>query len=72
MTIPDRLSIVRLILAAHRPSAKLLFAACGLACAVLANAVSHAGELAILKSSNIAAYDQAITGFKSTAPSGVI
>jgi putative ABC transport system substrate-binding protein len=33
---------------------------------------SLAAEIAILKSSNISAYDQAITGFKSTAPSGTI
>ncbi|HKT35580.1 MAG TPA: ABC transporter substrate-binding protein [Nitrospira sp.] len=32
----------------------------------------RAAEIAILKSSSISAYDQAITGFKSTAPSGVI
>ena len=32
----------------------------------------RAAEIAILKSSSIGAYDQAITGFKSTAPSGVI
>jgi putative ABC transport system substrate-binding protein len=31
-----------------------------------------AAEIAILKSSSITAYDQAITGFKSTAPSGAI
>ncbi len=31
-----------------------------------------AAEIAILKSSSISAYDQAITGFKSTAPSGAI
>lgn len=31
-----------------------------------------ATEIAILKSSSISAYDQAITGFKSTAPAGVI
>lgn len=33
---------------------------------------SCAAEIAILKSSSISAYDQAITGFKSTAPSGSI
>jgi putative ABC transport system substrate-binding protein len=33
---------------------------------------SVAMEIAILKSSSISAYDQAITGFKSTAPSGAI
>jgi putative ABC transport system substrate-binding protein len=33
---------------------------------------SWAVEIAILKSSSIGAYDQAISGFKSTAPSGVI
>jgi putative tryptophan/tyrosine transport system substrate-binding protein len=31
-----------------------------------------ATEIAILKSSSISAYDQAITGFKSTAPAGII
>lgn len=35
-------------------------------------AESPAAEIAILKSSSIGAYDQAITGFKSTAPSGAI
>ena len=35
-------------------------------------AESPAAEIAILKSSTISAYDQAITGFKSTAPSGII
>ena len=35
-------------------------------------AESEATEIAILKSSSITAYDQAITGFKSTAPSGAI
>jgi putative tryptophan/tyrosine transport system substrate-binding protein len=35
-------------------------------------AESPAAEIAILKSSSISAYDQAITGFKSTAPSGAI
>jgi putative tryptophan/tyrosine transport system substrate-binding protein len=33
---------------------------------------SAAMEIAVLKSSSISAYDQAITGFKSTAPSGAI
>ena len=32
---------------------------------------AQAAEIAILKSSSISAYDQAITGFKSTAPSGL-
>ena len=31
----------------------------------------RAAEIAILKSSGISAYDQAIAGFKSTAPSGI-
>ncbi|HEU4504485.1 MAG TPA: ABC transporter substrate-binding protein, partial [Nitrospira sp.] len=35
-------------------------------------AESPAAEIAILKSSSIGAYDQAITGFKSTTPSGAI
>src|SRR5690242_9294463 len=69
--ISDLVSIVRLIRAAHRQAARLLFAAGVLASAVSGNAASHAAEIAILKSSSIAAYDQAITGFKSTAPSGV-
>src|SRR5689334_16149129 len=71
MTRPDPTPIARLLRAAHRPAARLLLAAGVLAYAVPGNVASHAGEIAILKSSDIAAYDQAIAGFRSTAPSGI-
>jgi putative ABC transport system substrate-binding protein len=51
---------------------RLFAAACLLVSCLIAGRESGAAEIAILKSSNIGAYDQAITGFKSTAPSGVI
>ena len=48
-------------------------AACLIASCLFADRESGAAaEIAILKSSAISAYDQAIAGFKSTAPSGVI
>src|SRR4029079_451273 len=40
--------------------------------AAMGESESLAIEIAILKSSSISAYDQAITGFKSTAPAGAI
>jgi putative ABC transport system substrate-binding protein len=40
--------------------------------AAIGESESLAVEIAILKSSNISAYEQAIEGFKSTAPSGAI
>ena len=49
-----------------------LLLACSLAGGVVDSAESLAAEIAILKSSTISAYDQAITGFKSTGPSGMI
>jgi putative ABC transport system substrate-binding protein len=50
----------------------LLATTCMMASCAWAVTESQAAEIAILKSSSISAYDQAITGFKSTAPSGVI
>src|SRR4029453_16371529 len=47
-------------------------AACLIVSCLFADRESGAAEIAILKSSAISAYDQAIAGFKSTAPSGVI
>jgi putative ABC transport system substrate-binding protein len=41
-------------------------------CSLSGMGVSWGAEIAILKSSSISAYDQAITGLKSTAPSGTI
>ena len=41
-------------------------------CSLLAASEAQATEIAILKSSSITAYDQAITGFNSTAPSATI
>ncbi|HET7909304.1 MAG TPA: ABC transporter substrate-binding protein [Nitrospira sp.] len=54
------------------PGRILLAMACVLAYILSAQDGSLAAEIAILKSSSISAYDQAITGFKSTAPAGVI
>ena len=45
---------------------------CGLGYFASAETECLSAEIAILKSSSISAYDQAITGFKSTAPSGMI
>ena len=50
----------------------LLTIGCIMAYNISAETGSLATEIAILKSSSISAYDQAITGFKSTAPAGVI
>jgi len=47
-------------------------AACAFAWGAWGTAAADGAEIAILKSSSISAYDQAITGFKSTAPSGAI
>jgi putative tryptophan/tyrosine transport system substrate-binding protein len=64
---------MRAMLAADGAAARLLVTAtCALALWFCSSAIGHAGEIAILKSSGISAYDQAITGFKSTAPSGLI
>ena len=49
----------------------MLAIAFAIAYALYGTPASQAAEIAILKSSSISAYDQAITGFKSTAPSGV-
>lgn len=65
--------MVRLRNGCSRAHGRILFGmTCVLACTLLAAAGSLAAEIAILKSSSISAYDQAITGFKSTAPAGVI
>ena len=50
----------------------MLTLSCILAYHLSAETAGLATEIAILKSSSISAYDQAIIGFKSTAPSGVI
>ena len=59
--------------ALHRAGARLaLVLALMLGFGAVDEAESAAIEIAILKSSSIGAYDQAIEGFKSTAPSGTI
>ena len=58
--------------ASRAPGRILLAMTCMLAYTLSAATASLAAEIAILKSSSISAYDQAITGFKSTAPAGVI
>lgn len=50
----------------------MLAMACLAMCGIWAVGDAVAAEIAILKSSSITAYDQAITGFKSTAPSSAI
>jgi len=57
----------------YRTAARLaLPLALWLGFAAIGESESLAAEIAILKSSSIGAYDQAIEGFKSTAPSGTI
>lgn len=57
----------------YRTAARLaLTLALWLGFAAIGESESLATEIAILKSSSIGAYDQAIEGFKSTAPSGTI
>ena len=59
--------------AVYRTAATLaLTLALWLGFAAIGDSESLATEIAILKSSSIGAYDQAIEGFKSTAPSGTI
>lgn len=59
--------------AVYRTAARLaLSLALWLGFAAIGESESLAIEIAILKSSSIGAYDQAIEGFKSTAPSGAI
>ena len=66
-------SIGRLVHRAdHLTSRLLVGAGCLCLCWAWNNPQSVAAEIAILKSSGISAYDQAITGLKSTAPSGAI
>ena len=60
------------LLAAGATGRLVAAAICLLLACLFADRESGAVEIAILKSSSISAYDQAITGFKSTAPSGVI
>ena len=56
----------------HAAGRVVLAMACSVGYGVSGVAESLAAEIAILKSSSMGAYDQAITGFKSTAPSGAI
>lgn len=66
-------SIGRLVSGADHIIGRLLVgAACVSVCWAWSSPHAVAAEIAILKSSGISAYDQAITGFKSTAPSGAI
>jgi putative ABC transport system substrate-binding protein len=65
-------ALMRRLHGGHDAAARVVLAmACSAACWV-SGADSLAAEIAILKSSSISAYDQAITGFKSTAPSGAL
>jgi len=64
--------IVRLITGLDRTAGRCMLAiACSIGYGLSGTHASQAAEIAILKSSSISAYDQAITGFKSTAPSGL-
>ncbi|HET9844973.1 MAG TPA: ABC transporter substrate-binding protein [Nitrospira sp.] len=66
-------SIGGLISRADHITSRLLVGVCCLSvCWAWNTPQSVAAEIAILKSSGISAYDQAITGLKSTAPSGAI
>ena len=66
-------SIGRLVSGADHIIGRLLVGAgCVSVCWAWSSPPAVAAEIAILKSSGISAYDQAITGFKSTAPSGAI
>jgi putative ABC transport system substrate-binding protein len=67
-------ALIRRLHRRHDPSAArvVLAMACSAAYWVSGAAECLAAEIAILKSSSISAYDQAITGFRSTAPSGAI
>ena len=65
-------AIGRLVNGHRRAGRVLLAAACWTLSGGNGEGTSLAAEIAILKSSSIGAYDQAITGFKSTAPSGAI
>jgi putative ABC transport system substrate-binding protein len=65
--------LIRSIYAMRKPAGRLtLGIALGLMGYAYEDSQVLAAEIAILKSSSINAYDQAITGFKSTAPSGLI
>jgi putative ABC transport system substrate-binding protein len=65
--------MARVLSGGSRAGGRILLAlGCILAYHLSAGTRSLAAEIAILKSSSISAYDQAITGFKSTAPAGVI
>jgi len=65
--------LARLTHDSYRAVGRILLAmTCLLAYYTSAETECLATEIAILKSSSISAYDQAITGFRSTAPSGVI
>ena len=56
----------------HTAGRVVLAMACLAVCGIWGVGDALAAEIAILKSSSITAYDQAITGFKSTAPSGAL
>ena len=65
--------IGRLLCGRKQKAERLVLAmACLAMCWIWAVGDVVAAEIAILKSSSITAYDQAITGFKSTAPSGAL
>src|SRR5689334_20818438 len=65
--------IARLMNGVSRAGGRLLLTiTCMLAYNISTETGCLATEIAILKSSSISAYDQAITGFKSTAPAGAI
>lgn len=65
--------IGRLLCGRKQKAERLVLAmACLAICWIWAVGDVVAAEIAILKSSSITAYDQAITGFKSTAPSGAL
>jgi putative ABC transport system substrate-binding protein len=65
--------IGRLLCSRKQMAGRLVLAmSCLAMCGIWAVGDVVAAEIAILKSSSITAYDQAITGFKSTAPSSAI
>ena len=65
--------IGRLLCGREHAAGRLVLAmACLAVCRIWGVGDAVAAEIAILKSSSITAYDQAITGFKSTAPSSAI
>lgn len=65
------LQTVRGPLASERPQKALLWSMATLLCVLLCPALALATDIVILKSSDIAAYNQAISGFKAALPSGI-